>query len=186
MTRARRVKRAGWLGVIAIAIVSAFVGFVSPQCSPVKPRDAKDWNNVLESAYVGNEVCARCHAEQATHYEQTGHAHTLHAYHLCDRIAALLEHEIPDPERNGTFRFECTNSELSVRYLKEDGEVALPIQFAFGSGKHALTFLTLVEGVEGEAAAIEHRLSLMKQGTTTALTLSLRHIFCCHRILDTE
>lgn len=167
-----RISRTGWLGAIIIASACAFAGYFSPPFTLVKPRDTKPPSDVLETAYVGNDVCARCHTEQATRYQQTGHAHTLHTRHICDHIAALKDHDIADPERKGRFRFECNNGELYVRYLSEDGDVALPIQFAVGSGKHAVTFLTLIAGVDGEPAAIEHRLSVFKQGTTTGLTPS--------------
>lgn len=152
--------------------VGAAVGIESLRVSSVRPSHRQDWNNVLEPAYVGNAECARCHVEQAIHYQETGHAHTFHADSLCDRIAKFAGRDIPDPERNGSFRFECENGKLSVRYLGENDSIALPVQFAIGSGKHALTFLTLVDGPEGEPAAIEHRFSLMKNGTEAALTPS--------------
>jgi hypothetical protein len=173
MTGTRKLSRGGWLGVAVVAAIGTVAGFASSRVASPTPVHKKDWNNVLEAAYAGNAECARCHEEQANHYKKTGHAHTLQASNLCDRLAAFTGREIPDPERDGSFRFECRNGELFVRFQKEmNDEIVLPVQFALGSGKHALTFLTLLEDANGEPAAIEHRLSLMKQETEAALTPS--------------
>ena len=132
----------------------------------------RDWNSVIETAYVGNAECARCHEDQATKHAAMGHSGTLFTEGLCDRFASLLDRDIADPERDGRFRFQCLGSEFSVSFSNAKDRVSLPIQFAVGSGKHAVTFLTLLESDDGEPKALEHRLSLFHHQTETGLTPS--------------
>ena len=172
MTGNLGISRTGWLGVIIVAAVGAAVAIESPPMPTTKSTGRRSWDNVLETAYVGNAECARCHAEQSTHHEKTGHAHTLFTDNLCEQFSSLVGRDLPDPERKGSFRFDCQNGELSSRYRGDEGDATLPVHFAFGSGKHAVTFLTLILGNDGEPAAIEHRLSLLNRGTETALTPS--------------
>ncbi len=51
---------------------------------------------------------------------------------------------------------------------------SLPIQFAVGSGTHAVTFLTLLSSSDDTPMGLEHRFSLFDQGKVLALTPSHR------------
>lgn len=128
--------------------------------------------NVIEAAYVGETTCAQCHPEQATRHAESGHAHTLLVENLCGRFADNLKDSIPDQEREGAFRFECRGDQLFAVFTGEAGAVELPMQFALGSGKHATTFLTLLESDDGAPLSVEHRISLFHGGTAAGLTPS--------------
>jgi hypothetical protein len=146
------------LAGIGLAAVAAF----TPPISPPKTGDhtGPSISNPLGPAYLGDAACAQCHRQQAELHQTSGHAHTLQSDGLCGRFAALLDREFPDPEREGVFRFRCDSDSLVAECLHEGKLLRMPIQFAVGSGTHAVTFLTLIEGLEGEPTGIEHRLSV--------------------------
>ncbi len=164
------ISRAGWFSLVVIGAIAVAAGVEGARRSSRQPVPVQDWNSVIETAYVGDAECARCHTDQAEKHAATGHARTLSTHDLCKSLASFLDRDIADPERSGRFRFECHGGELTANYT--DGEIhsSLPIQFALGSGKHAVTFLTLLENESGEPMAIEHRLSLFHGLTKTGLT----------------
>ena len=169
----RRLNSAVWWSLTAcLGIVTATIVAVIPSARPVPQTTPVASNHPLAAAYLGDAVCARCHAEQARLHQQSGHAHTLFREGLCEQFAAACGKVLPDPERPGTLRLECVSNELSVRYTEAGKSQSLPIQFAVGSGTHATTFLTLIQGRNGEPTAIEHRLSLFGKDARADLTPS--------------
>ncbi len=172
MTDRRMSSKVWWSVTVLIGIVTATVVAFIPIARPVPQPMAAAITHPLAAAYVGDAVCAQCHAEQARLHQQSGHAHTFFQDGLGERFAAVCGKDIPDPERTGSFRFECRSDALSVSYTEAGRSQSFPIQFAVGSGTHATTFLTLIEGRNGEPAAIEHRLSLFGKDARTDLTPS--------------
>lgn len=169
----RRLSSAAWWSLaVLLGTVMAIVIAIIPPASPTSSSIHNAETNPLGSAYVGDAVCAQCHAEHATLHKQSGHAQTLFVTDLCKRFADVLSKEFPDPERPGTFRFECRSNELTANYTAGAESRSLPIQFAVGSGTHATTFLTLIQGRNSEPAAVEHRLSLFEKGTRAEITPS--------------
>ena len=157
----------GFVGIVTATLVACI-----PSALPLPQQAPVASTHPLATAYVGDAVCARCHAEQARLHQQSGHARTLFQDGLCDQFAAACGQDFPDPERPGTFRFVCVSNELTVKHTQAGKSQSLPIQFAIGSGTHATTFLTLIAGRNGEPTAIEHRLSLFGKDARAELTPS--------------
>lgn len=166
------ISRAGWFGLVIIGAIAVAAGVEGARRSSRRPVPPRDWNSVIETAYVGDAECAKCHDDQAAKHAAMGHSRTLQTGDLCQQFASLMGRDIPDPERDGHFRFECIDGEFTASFANNEVRASLPIQFALGSGKHAVTFLTLLEGNDGEPTAIEHRLSLFHGLSKTALTPS--------------
>jgi hypothetical protein len=160
----------GWFLIVLIGVMAGVGANLWAHRGVNHDATVRDWNSVIETAYVGDVECARCHVDQAELHAATGHSHTLSTGNLCERFASLIGKEIPDPERPGGFRYECKDGELTVTFTNEDVRTSLPIQFAVGSGKNAVTFLTLLDQESGDPAGLEHRLSLFQQQTHSALT----------------
>lgn len=162
----------GWLSVAIVVAIAVAAGVEGARRSARLPAPVRDWSNVIEAAYVGDAECARCHEEQSAKHAAMGHSQTLTMDNLCERFASIMNRDIADPERPGRFRFECLDGKFTASFAKDTLHTSEPVQFAFGSGKHAVTFLTLLDGTGGEPIALEHRLTLFHHQTETALTPS--------------
>jgi len=130
--------------------------------------------NPLAPAYIGDAGCATCHAGETERHRRSGHARTLLARDLALAFPDLAGREAIDPEREGKIRFIRQGNDLVAEYSSGSASESLPIQFAVGSGDHAVTFLTLLPVQDEEPKGLEHRFSLFDRGKTLALTPSHR------------
>jgi hypothetical protein len=93
--------------------------------------------------YTGSAVCASCHTRQAAGHRMTGHARSLSraaAHPLADRFLAA-----PPPRRAPGYRF-AFRVEDGLRVRAADGRdvMDIPVEWAFGAGHQAVTFVTRV------------------------------------------
>jgi hypothetical protein len=87
-------------------------------------------------------------------------------------IAKQLEGlTFPDPEQPGiTWRYAARDGTLSIERRK-DGEVSRRlIDYAFGSGHHATTFVTLTDRAPERPAMIEHRMTIFAHKSLPDMT----------------
>lgn len=163
-----------WLTLALIAAVGGTGAwmFLRQHATSDAARTAKRGTSASENrhGFVGNDACVRCHTEEATKYATSGHAHTFHearAFELSRNLAGKTFH---DEERQADFHYELDSNGLSVSLPKQFGNDRFPLTYAFGSGLHAVTFLTLLPNRVGETVGLEHRVSLFQNGTRLALT----------------
>jgi hypothetical protein len=139
-----------------------------------RPSASKSAVGPSYALYVGERVCSECHPGEAALHRRSGHARTL-------RTAAQIgwEHQLEvrvteDPERPGVF----------WKFTKEDGQVwtertaagtveRFLIDYAFGSGRHAITFVSLVDRDPLRPVCREHRLSFFAHTQSAGLTPGL-------------
>ena len=106
--------------------------------------------------YVGREVCRECHAENYDLHGMHGHAHTF-ALASDEKVAAKFAgRDFDYGEPYGRYEYEQDEDGLSVRLSGEVAD-AFPLQFALGSGHHAITLLSLAKDAEKGTVAYEHR-----------------------------
>lgn len=107
-------------------------------------------------AYVGHEKCAECHAEIAEIHLASPHAHTF-AYTKDSSIAQQLcgKSLLASSPYDG-YNYTCDELGVMAAMPEKFGET-FPLDFALGSGKHAMTFLTLMQDGTGTTVGIEHR-----------------------------
>jgi hypothetical protein len=89
-----------------------------------------------QDSYVGAPVCGKCHPAQSRAQAATGHAHALGpaaAHRLADSFTAALT-------RTPRFRFEM--SPKAVRIADEKDVLDVPLEWAFGAGAQAVTFVS--------------------------------------------
>lgn len=177
-----------WLRLGVVSVGLAFVlglglGLRNPDVGSKPPDPAafhlpsdpeQSWMNPLSPAYLGDEGCATCHAEEAKRHRGSGHSRTLLARDLALAFPDLAGREENDPEREGQIRFVRQGNDLVAEYRNGSTVESLPIQFAVGSGAHAVTFLTLLSSPDDAPKGLEHRFSLFDQGKILALTPSHR------------
>lgn len=127
--------------------------------------------------YVGAQRCAECHAQEAAAHTRSGHARTFSrskdsvvAKSLCGTAHAATD-------GYGRFDYYCDADGLLVAQEERFGSRKFPLDFAFGSGDHAVTFLTLL-GDERSAAGlvgIEHRYTWFRDRQGLGVTPGQEH-----------
>ena len=133
------------------------------------PRSVAD-----DQGFAGSEACVRCHDAEAAKFAGSGHAHTFHEAKSFDLSRSLAGKTFQDEERQAEFRYELDNDGLTVALPEKFNDEHFPLTYALGSGRHAVTFLTLIPNRAGETVGIEHRVSLFREGTQLGLTPSHR------------
>ncbi len=126
-------------------------------------------DHATEPTFVGREVCRECHAENYKLHGQHGHAHTF----------AVVDGEIADKfagrafdagELFGTYTYGSNEQGLFARLRDKVGDEPFPLQYATGSGHHAITLLTLIADAEKGTVGLEHRVSWFRQHDQLGLT----------------
>jgi hypothetical protein len=159
-------------GAVIVMLAAAIGGAVwlATRTSPRTPAPTSRASS--GESYVGNQTCARCHPEEAFRHARSGHARTL-ARSADSAAARALDGTIFDDEERGvTFHYRLTGEELAVSVPEKLGDDRFPLDWAFGSGEHAITFLTLIPNQAGETVGIEHRVSLFGREHHAGLTPS--------------
>lgn len=140
--------------LIYALLLSAFTGvlFVITGCQPSKPPAAPpvatpappvvaapspQLAQLPPSEYVGNQACTPCHPNIARAHADSNHAKTL-------RVASkeALGSQYPKPGEASGFEYRITEDKDGLLLsMKEDGKSKIPLVYAFGAGKNALTFV---------------------------------------------
>lgn len=107
--------------------------------------------------FAGSQACAECHADIATAHQTSGHAHTFHPTAEFDLAATFHGQSFVDPVRGAQFRYHIDEGGLSALLPETFGEDPFPLHYALGSGKHAVTFLSLIPHETGGTLGVEHR-----------------------------
>src|SRR5215831_1706319 len=104
------------------------------------------WAAVLgaQSEYVGARACAACHPAQSGAQSKSGHAGALERaaeHRMAPAVVAQTS-----LTREGRFRFQFRQADGEIRVRATDGEgiMDVPIEWAFGAGVQAVTFVTRV------------------------------------------
>jgi hypothetical protein len=115
--------------------------------------------------YVGSQSCEECHRAECWGHSLSGHADTFRETALNSEFAALDGEKFTDADRGGEFLYTyLAETGLSVQYPEKFGEDAFPLPYALGSGRHAVTFLTLLPNEFGQTVGVEHRVSQFEDG----------------------
>lgn len=174
---------------IFVGIVGLIVGIVySRHRDPtnINPRSISQDRHPAElqqkldsdapAVIVGMQTCARCHPKQAADLATSGHSRTL-AHSSQSEFARSLEGKtFVDPERGYAYHYKFSpETGLSVS-IPGKIDRQFPLQYALGSGTHAVTFLGLVptRNAEGglQTVGIEHRVSIFPHASRDRLHLT--------------
>lgn len=120
--------------------------------------------------YAGHEACAECHADIAAAHQLTGHARTFALTKDSEIAARLCNSTRTLAEPYGRYEYTCDAEGVMVAIPARFGERAFPLEYAVGSGDHAVTFFTLMAKPRGETVGIEHRLTWFRSDETFDLT----------------
>jgi predicted CXXCH cytochrome family protein len=163
------MKRESWrvgvaIGVIAVGAALLLIPGPQPTDRPDSSSRVADATNV--GGYLGDDACAECHREQMAAHAQSGHSNTIRPASEVDFAAELNGLRFSDPVRNVEFHYVADSSGLAVRIPERFGDEEFPLDYAFGSGLHAVTFVTLVPdlSIPGDSLGVEHRMSWIAGG----------------------
>jgi predicted CXXCH cytochrome family protein len=108
--------------------------------------------------YIGSKVCAECHPGEAALYARSGHAATLRPAARLALARRLDGTTLADPERpNVRWAFDYRDDRLQLVRTAPDGVQRWIVDYAFGSGHHATTFVTVLDPAAPRIR--EHRLT---------------------------
>ena len=108
-----------------------------------------------DEKFVGAHVCGSCHTEQYEKQSRSAHARSLHRaadHPLVDAFPSSVAKSRP-PD----FQFQLTRTADGLRMRASRGGqfVELPVDWTFGAGDHAVTFVSQADG----ETYLEHYLS---------------------------
>src|SRR5436190_23343194 len=115
--------------------------------------------------YIGANACGTCHKREYTAQSATGHARALS--HASDHLlAGSFASGILTREQKYRFQFRLEGKDLRVRAADDKDIADIPIEWAFGAGAQAVTFVTRVD----PEWYLEHYFSYYSAGRTMAPT----------------
>ena len=116
--------------------------------------------------YIGAEACRACHSAQFERQSATGHAGALRRA-IEHPLASRFTRAKP-VQRAPNFHFKFVKIEDGIRVRADDGRYVteLPVEWAFGAGEHAVTFVSHVN----DEFYLEHSFSYYPGAGAFALT----------------
>jgi predicted CXXCH cytochrome family protein len=165
-----------WLACSVFVAIVCVVSWFCLQPGPLPPvaLDADRTSPAPETgftsvAFSGHLKCAECHGEIHQSHMTTPHSRTFSTT-LDSEIARALDGSAHfGGDRYGEYRYELNQEGLEVSLKDHFSGRSFPLNFAVGSGKHAVTFLTLLEG-GSETVAVEHRMTWFRNGERVGIT----------------
>lgn len=117
--------------------------------------------------FVGSTTCRDCHPGEHALHSRSGHAHTLRRSGRIEQARALDGRTVDDPDAQGvTWTYRLENDRLVADRREADHIASYVLDFALGSGYHAISFVSVVDGSSPDdaLAGIEHRLTYFRDG----------------------
>ncbi|HZW31890.1 MAG TPA: multiheme c-type cytochrome [Isosphaeraceae bacterium] len=119
--------------------------------------------------YIGSRACAECHPGEAALHARSGHAVTLRPASRLALARHLDGTTLADPERPEVqWSYQYRDDRLQLARTAPDGVQRWVVDYAFGSGHHATTFVTLVD--PAAPRLFEHRLTYYRREHRLDLT----------------
>lgn len=114
----------------------------------------------VTARYAGDHACRECHPGPSASHARSGHSKTLRRAELTPLARRLDGVSVADPERPGVvWSYALRDGRLRTERRGDGAVERFVIDYAFGSGNHATTFVTLTDRRADRPAMIEHRLT---------------------------
>jgi hypothetical protein len=154
------------IGVLLGAILGWLLFGRSKASAPrtVVPAGA-EFGPPVSGGYIGARTCRECHPGEYAAYTGSGHSRTLRAAARKASALGIDGKRVDDPERKGVvWSFAVHGGKLSLDRVAGEGTRRLLADYAFGSGHHATTFVSLKESRPENPVLLEHRLTYYRDG----------------------
>lgn len=167
-TAARDLALTG-LGLAALLIG---IGLWATSGGEAPPMAAAPRTLGLAARYVGDRACRGCHPGEAAHHAGSGHARTLRPAGRHPIARTLDGLAFADPQVPGaTWSFALDGEDLRLDRAGDGGEPrAFLLDYALGSGNHAVTFVSLDATDPSRPASVERRVSYFGQTKAPGVT----------------
>jgi hypothetical protein len=165
-----------WIALVAVMCVALFEAVrwwqrPAPRSFPADGPVTILGTNLTGSGYVGSRACSECHPGEYASHSRTGHAQTLQRAGISHIARRLHGREADDPEIRGVrWRFRFENGKLIALRQEAQQDKGFVLDYALGSGQHAVTFVTLRASDIGPPTGLEHRLSYFTSDDKLDLT----------------
>lgn len=137
----------------------------------VPPESKRIGGESRLTGFVGDRACAECHVGEFAFHKRSGHSRTLHLAEETDVARWLDGRTVTDPELpKVSWSYSLRDRRLSVE--RDEGGVIekFLIDYAFGSGDHASTFVSMTERDPRGPVGQEHRLTCYTETKTLDVT----------------
>jgi Cytochrome c554 and c-prime/Doubled CXXCH motif (Paired_CXXCH_1) len=171
----RSMPRRIWKAGLFLGCVCLVIGAVTWRKNLPVPLSSSawlwSWNRARRDTYVGSQSCAACHPGEFALHSRSRHARTLHSVAGTPWAGRLNGLTIIDPERPEVrWSYGLRGSQLWIERRESADLEQLPIDYAFGSGRHGVTLVTLSDRTPNHPEIIEHRLSVVARGESFEIT----------------
>ena len=124
--------------------------------------------------YVGDRACSECHPGEAALHSRSGHARTLRPAAGFALTRELEGRTTEDPERPGVvWKYMSKGGQLWTERTEKETVEQFLIEYAFGSGRHATTFVTMLDRDPLHPVCLEHRLTVFAHNQSPGVTPGL-------------
>lgn len=117
-------------------------------------------------SYIGAAACGQCHPDQFRQQSASEHAHSLSRATEHPLAASFVPRAPLRRSPNYEFRFALERRGFLVRIATAENGIVLPIEWAFGSGDQAVTFVSRLES----NSYLEHYFSYYAQTHAMGIT----------------
>lgn len=162
------------VGVVGMLLVGALVWWATSggrETSLGSRRVGLGPKDPRVARFVGDRACRECHPGESASHSRSGHARTLRPAAARSVAQWLDGGSVPDPENpSATWTYHLRDGKLSVDRAEGPSTEHLLIEYAFGSGHHAHTFVSLENRDPAHPVALEHRLTFFAQQQKLGIT----------------
>lgn len=143
--------------VLAIVI---YLGVVSLSDRPSTPR-REAVTRPSRADFIGSWFCSDCHPGETAAHARSGHSKTLRPIARTPLPERLDGVTVADPERpDASWSYLLREGKFTTERREADAVERFVIDYAFGSGHHATTLVTLTDRNPGRPTMLEHRLTV--------------------------
>ncbi len=158
-----------------IAIVGTWGRQQEPVAEPLPPSAAASSSAAGQdptAKYAGKAACLECHPGESALQARSGHARTLSPAEHSPIIAWLNGKSVTDPKYPDVqWSYHVRDNKLVVDRTADGHTESSILDYALGSGKHGVTFVSIQPGqTEMTTSGIEHRVSYLANSPRLALT----------------
>lgn len=162
------------LGLTLIIAAGGFAAWGWRRASAVRAQPLSMAGTPVKStAFIGTRSCRECHPGEYAAFVRSGHANTLTpagATEIARKVDGRTFPDTEDPGVNWSYR---RDGRTLIATREEGSEhVQAVLDYALGSGSHAVTFISLFPSKDGSAppSGEEHRMSYFAHSDTMAMT----------------
>jgi hypothetical protein len=173
------IKELALVGAAVVAVcggLAFWIGSSTPgqSGSSALGRNTDDRDEPVAALFVGDAVCAECHPGESAAHRRSGHSRTLRRAGDLSLASELNGKTVRDEEFDATWEFALKDGAFATTRTEQGKLTRLVLEYAFGSGEHATTFVSLTDRTPSRPSSLEHRLTFFhgrgELGTTPGQT----------------